>query len=261
MNIRKRKNIEIKENQRILKSNSFGLFELKNKYRLKHNKKINSFLFQKPNILNKKFKLYKEGYVYKLMELEKFEMWKDLLKKKIPVEEIESYGNNLNKEIKEDIKKHNLTIPKDKILVKSKVIGINLKKNLMLKHAKLINIQELTKKKVINLTEGDKKSIALQITKITLKLLENNYIHNHPHTGNWAIDVSKKPPKVRLIDFDNIQKINNIHEIKNVARELNTIANVMSIIFNENKEKINKNKFYDLARKKFENYLKEKIKK
>jgi len=254
MKIRNRTPLEIKKHQKILKKSVFGLEELKNKFRAERRKPKKIFIIQKQTKCEPNFKFYKNGFVYKTMNKDKYKMWRELFDKGISVEPIQNVGSKILNEIKNEIKDNNFKIADDQILVKSKAVGQNyfIEENKITKFKSLVTIEKLIKNKIIpQLTNEQKNSISFQITKITLQLLENDYIHSHPHKGNWTVDITSKKPKVYLIDFDKIQKIEHKRQFMILYKDLLEVGEMVSNIRTGKIE----NKMYSLISKKFNEYI------
>ena len=202
---------------------SFGFEDLKNKIREKKGKAKISYVFQKPTKEEPNFKIYKNGCIYKTINKYRLKIWQELLKKGLMVEEIESISPNIKNAITKEMKENGLTIEENEVLVKTKVGGISLASG---KYKTMPWLLEHFK-----IDENTRIEIAKQMIK-TITLLHNEgYVHGHPHTGNWVIDLTKKKLELRLIDFDKIRKASRdeiVHEMG--SRSNNSINIDLSIV-------------------------------
>jgi len=209
-------------------NHSFANIDTINRYRTKIGKIPKAHIFQKQTKKEPHFKIYKNGFIYKTISVDKLKIWMKLFKKGISVEQIKSINPNIQNEIKKEMDENKFKIKKGQTLVKSKSTGMPYKST-----QNIITLEKLIKKS-IKLPDSKKMSIVRQIVKITLQLAEEGYAHGHPHIGNWTIEFDKnKHPKVYLIDFKMIRSINESQNQHELLKDFQSIIKITQTILKD----------------------------
>jgi tRNA A-37 threonylcarbamoyl transferase component Bud32 len=157
---------------------------------------------------------YKDGILYRYLPIKKYKYWLKLYKKGVAVEPIIGKANQkelseISKILEEvdlrslENKKIDVNSKDGFVMVKSYPCGVTYSLHETHADRKVLTLDKLISSKLRNqLTNFQKTSIIRQVVDIICKVWDAGMIHGHPHIGNWAIELEKGVPKVKLIDFD-----------------------------------------------------------
>lgn len=220
---KKRYNDFLKNTEKIncLKNRSFGIQRLSDaKLSAAKKAKVRNFHVIKSNNKNtfqNTFLVYKDGLLYRNIPEETYRLWQELLRANLPVEQIE--GVATSKEIR-SLKKLGCVVDKGEVIVKTRLAGLSLDLYATKQNSRVITLNSLIKKQQFKkIGQHDRMSIVRQATEILIKLWDLGYTHSHPHVGNWAIDYVNGIPKVTLIDFDLLLKLENINFVEKQLKQ------------------------------------------
>jgi len=163
--------------------------------------KISKIILDSTNLV------YYKGNLYRNFSREKLLMWQDLLAHDLSVEPILSVEENPSQELLKKVDPQN-----EEIIVKSGIVGKSLN------DLRLFNLPKMVRFKIV-----------LQIIDIATNMWKLGYCHNHMHSGNWTVIFEKGVPKVYLIDFNMITKL----DARRLDKEFGNLEEFLSILFED----------------------------
>ncbi|MFA5746118.1 MAG: hypothetical protein WCX82_03825 [archaeon] len=187
--------------EKYLKNQRLAFFEQRNKDSITKNKDthyIKGIFYIGPS---NSMLIYKDNFVYRYMNKEKYGFWKELINKRVPVEEIVELAESDNW-VK--LKFNSLVLTKNKTRKKQ----INPSEYVVVKSkASGQTIDKLADKNILYWLPTDiQLNLARQMAEAVVKLWDAGYCHCHLHANNFVVDLQSGHPEVKIIDFDLIEK-------------------------------------------------------